>query len=55
MIIMAKEKNYMPQSSAGLIRYYDTEGKGISLSPKTIVAMAAGFSAFVIVLNLIAI
>lgn len=51
---MAEEKKtYMPQSGAGLIRYYDADEKGAKISPYLIVGAAAGFSAFVVVLNLL--
>jgi len=54
MIIMAeKEKAYMPQSTAGLIRYFDTDEKGIKLNPKTIIWISVMFSALVLVLKLV--
>ncbi len=52
MIIMAeKEKSYMPQSTAGLIRYFDAEEKGIKLSPKTVVWISVAFSTLVLFLK----
>lgn len=51
---MAKEnKNYMPQSTAGLIRYFDVE-EGIKLKPEHIVAMSVIFTAVVLLLSLLA-
>ena len=51
---MAKEnKNYMPQSTAGLIRYFDVE-EGIKLKPEHIVAMSVAFTGVVLILSLLA-
>lgn len=47
---MAKEKQYMPQTSAGLIRYYDEEG-GIRIPPQAVVWITFGFIGFVAVLK----
>lgn len=33
---MAKEKSYMPQSGAGLIRYFDTN-TGIKIKPEHVI------------------
>ncbi|MBI2971985.1 MAG: preprotein translocase subunit Sec61beta [Candidatus Aenigmarchaeota archaeon] len=48
-----KEKNYMPQSTAGLIRYFDVED-GIKLRPHTAVFLSVGFMVLVIVLKFLA-
>ncbi|MEW6222126.1 MAG: preprotein translocase subunit Sec61beta [Candidatus Hadarchaeota archaeon] len=34
---MPKSEQRMPSTGAGLIRYFDEEGKGIKISPKKIV------------------
>ena len=36
---MAKEKFSMPQSTAGLIRYFDAEKESIKLKPEHVVAI----------------
>jgi len=48
-----KEKQYMPQSTAGLVRYYDVE-EGIKLKPQHIVAISIVFTALVLVLRMLA-
>lgn len=51
LITMAeREKNYMPQSTAGLIRYFDEEG-GIKMKPEHVIWMSVIFTAFVLVLR----
>ncbi|MBI5061372.1 MAG: preprotein translocase subunit Sec61beta [Candidatus Aenigmarchaeota archaeon] len=45
-----REKNYMPQSTAGLIRYFDEEG-GIKMKPEHVIWMSVIFTAFVLVLR----
>lgn len=45
-----KEKQYMPQSTAGLVRYFDVE-EGIKLKPEHIVLMTVVFTTFVLVLR----
>ncbi|MBI2233240.1 MAG: preprotein translocase subunit Sec61beta [Candidatus Aenigmarchaeota archaeon] len=49
-----KEKTYMPQSTAGLIRYYDVEETGIRLKPAHIVAASFLFAGLVMALKLLA-
>lgn len=49
-----KEKQTMPQSTAGLIRYYDVEETGIKLKPVHVVALTLGFAIFVLVLKFLA-
>ena len=49
---MAKKNEGGFQSSAGLMRYFDTENdKGIKVGPKTVVGIAIGLAAIVILLN----
>ncbi|MBI3190212.1 preprotein translocase subunit Sec61beta [archaeon] len=48
-----KEKQYMPQSTAGLIRYFDVE-EGIKIKPQHVVAIGVGFAAIVIILKFLA-
>jgi len=52
METMADKKMSMPQGMAGLTRYYDVKEGSIHVSPKVIVALAAGFSSFIVILNL---
>lgn len=48
---MAKEKNSTFASSAGLMRYFDTEDdKGIRFGPKVVIGFAIAFSVFILVL-----
>ena len=48
-----KEKLYMPQSTAGLIRYFDVE-EGIKIKPEHVIAVGIAFAAFVLVLKFLA-
>ena len=49
---MAKKNDSGFQSSAGLMRYFDTENeKGIRVSPRTVIAIAVGLIVVVILLN----
>jgi preprotein translocase subunit Sec61beta len=48
-----KEKNYMPVSTAGLVRYFDEEEKGIKLKPSMVVWMAVIFSGLVLAMKFI--
>jgi len=50
---MAKEKTYMPQGTAGLVRYFDEEG-GIKISPQSVVYMTLGFITLVMVVKFVA-
>ncbi len=45
-----KEKNYLPQSSAGLMRYAEADEK-IKITPNHVVAISVVFAAVVIVLK----
>jgi len=48
-----EKKNYMPQSTAGLIRYFDVE-EGVKVKPEHIIAVSIAFSAFVLILSFLA-
>ena len=51
---MPKEKTYMPQSTAGLIRYFDADEKGIKLKPESVIWITVAFVALVLVLKFLA-
>jgi preprotein translocase subunit Sec61beta len=49
---MAKKSDNTFASSAGLMRYFDTEDdKGIRVSPKVVIGIAIGFSVLVILMD----
>lgn len=48
---MPKEKTYMPQSTAGLIRYFDVEEGGIKLKPSAVIWISLFFTFFVLILK----
>jgi preprotein translocase subunit Sec61beta len=48
-----KEKQYMPQSSAGLMRYNETDSK-IKIKPHHVVVVSLVFASAIIVLKLFA-
>ncbi len=48
-----KKKNYMPQSGAGLIRYFDVEER-VKIKPEHVVVVGVIFGGLVLVLKLIA-
>ncbi|MDO5853175.1 MAG: preprotein translocase subunit Sec61beta [Thermoplasmata archaeon] len=49
---MAKKNDSGFQSSAGLMRYFDTENeKGIRVSPRTVIGIAIGLIAIVLLLE----
>ncbi len=48
-----KEKNYMPQSSAGLMRYAEADEK-IKMKPNHVVAISVIFAGVVLVLKFFA-
>ncbi len=48
-----KEKQYMPQSTAGLIRYFDVE-EGIKIKPQHVVAISLVFAALVLIMKFMA-
>ena len=45
---MAEKENRMPMQQAGLIRYFDTQGKGVQLKPEHIVGACIIISALII-------
>ena len=48
---MAKDKNEGFSSSAGLMRYFDSEdSKGIKLGPRTVIAIAVIFTVVIAIL-----
>jgi len=49
-----REKNYLPQSTAGLIRYYDVDEAGIKLKPAHIIAFSVIFAGLVLALKFVA-
>ena len=50
---MAEKKQYMPQSTAGLIRYFDEEG-GIKIKPQAVIWLTLTFIGVVFVLKFLA-
>ena len=49
---MAKKNDTGFQSSAGLMRYFDTENeKGIRISPRTVIGIAVGMIVVILLLN----
>lgn len=48
-----KQKNYMPQSGAGLIRYFDVEEK-VKIRPEAVIAVGAIFGGLVLLLKFLA-
>ncbi len=48
---MAEKKNDMPQSTAGLIRYFDADETGIKLKPNAVIAVSIAFAGLVVVLK----
>lgn len=51
---MAERKTYMPQSTAGLIRYFESEKELIKLKPEHVVVISLTFSLIVILARLLA-
>lgn len=49
-----REKMYLPQSTAGLIRYYDVEETGIKFKPAHIIAFSLFFASLVLMLKFLA-
>ena len=45
-----KERTMMPQSTAGLIRYFDTD-EGIKMKPTHVVLISAAFAGTVLILR----
>ncbi len=53
--IMAKKTDTGFQSSAGLMRYFDTEDdKGIKISPRTVIGIAIAAIVIVLLVNTLA-
>lgn len=50
---MAEKKTYMPQSTAGLIRYFESEKELIKLKPEHVVAIAILFSTTILIMRLL--
>lgn len=48
-----KEKQYMPQSTAGLIRYFDVE-EGMKIKPEHVVGLSIGFAVLILVMKFLA-
>jgi preprotein translocase subunit Sec61beta len=48
-----KQKMQMPQSTAGLIRYFDAEKEAIQLKPEHVVVLCAGIIAIVLALRFV--
>lgn len=51
---MSEKKSYMPQSTAGLIRYFDSES-GIKIKPYLVLAVGVGFGALVAIAKVMAV
>ncbi|HLC67891.1 MAG TPA: preprotein translocase subunit Sec61beta [archaeon] len=47
-----KEKQYLPQSSAGLMRYSESDSK-VRLKPSHVVAVSIGFAGLIMILKLL--
>lgn len=50
---MAEKRNYMPQSTAGLLRYTDEDGAGIKIKPIHVIVVGIAFGLAVVVLHFI--
>jgi preprotein translocase subunit Sec61beta len=50
---MAKDKQYLPQSTAGLIRYFDEE-TSVKLKPEHVIWITVIFTALVLVMKFMA-
>ncbi len=48
-----KEKQYLPQSTAGLIRYFDVD-EGIKIKPQHVMMIGVFFAAIVLVMKFLA-
>ena len=46
---MSEEKQSMPQSSAGLTRYFDEDNSGIKVTPEQVV----GFASVVVIIEVL--
>ncbi len=45
-----KKENYLPQSTAGLVRYYDTGNEVIKIKPEWVIGLSAGIGILVLIL-----
>ena len=52
---MSKEKTYMPQSSAGLTRYFEEAQDSIKIKPEHVAIASAGIIVLEIILKLLAV
>lgn len=50
---MAEDRITTPQSSAGIMRFYDVSASNVQLDPRIVVGVAVAFIAFELVLGLI--
>jgi len=50
---MAKDKQYLPQSTAGLIRYFDEE-TSVKIKPEHVIWITVFFTAIVLVMKFMA-
>ncbi|MDI6721800.1 MAG: preprotein translocase subunit Sec61beta [Candidatus Aenigmarchaeota archaeon] len=48
-----KERKYMPQSGAGLIRYFDVEEQ-VKIKPHHVIALSIGFAVIIVILKFFA-
>ena len=53
LLIMAEKKTYLPQSTAGLIRYFDTEKEAIKLKPEHVLLIGIMFIFVVLFLRFV--
>ena len=49
-----KDKNYMPQSTAGLIRYFDDSKKAVKIKPEHILIVCTGLVVAEIIIKILA-
>lgn len=49
-----RERSILPQSTAGLIRYFDSD-EGFKIKPGVVIAISAGFAGLVVFLRLLAV
>ncbi|RLJ06343.1 MAG: preprotein translocase subunit Sec61beta [Candidatus Aenigmatarchaeota archaeon] len=50
---MAKEKKRLPQTTAGLINYFDEVEEGLNLKPEIVLGIGFGICVLVIVLRFV--
>ncbi|MGC8816532.1 MAG: preprotein translocase subunit Sec61beta [Candidatus Hadarchaeum sp.] len=49
---MPRDEERMPPTGAGLIRYFQEEGSGVKISPKSVLIFTAAVIIFVILLHI---